>query len=354
MIPNDRGATEPPSRRSASSRHGTLRKLTSRIAAAVLRRPRERRSHPVPATPAPRQTTAVNALPYFSTHPATVALPPDPRLTAPPTKIGERVGEVTDRTIPGPGGPLPLRLYVPDGQGPFPVLLHLHGGGWVGGGLDNEDDLCRSLASRSGALVVSLGFRLAPAHPYPAAVEDCLAALDWLAAHAAEIGGDPARLAVSGRSSGGTLAAAVALATRDRGGPALAAQLLLLPATNHNCDTVSYHQNADGYGLTRAAMMTFWDRYLARPEDGEEPYASPLRAPDLAGLPPALIITAQWDPLRDDGEAYAARLYQAGVPVRVTRYLEATHGFLGFAATVPSADRALQQAAHFLRATLTR
>jgi len=131
------------------------------------------------------------------------------------------------------------------------------------------------------------------------------------------------------------------------------AQLLLLPATNRNFDTVSYHQNADGYGLTRAAMMRFWDSYLTRPEDGEEPYASPLRAPDLTGLPPTLIVTAQWDPLRDDGEAYAARLYQAGVPVRVARYLDTTHDFVKSAATVPSADRALRQAAGFLRKALT-
>jgi acetyl esterase len=195
---------------------------------------------------------------------------------------------------------------------------------------------------------------LAPAHPYPAAVNDCLAALDWLAKHAAEVGGDPARLAVSGRSSGGTLAAVTALATRDRGGPALTAQLLLLPATNRNFDTVSYHQNATGYGLTRAAMMSFWDRYLERPEDGDEPYASPLRAPNLSGLPPALVVTAQWDPLRDDGEAYAARLHRAGVPVHATRYLDAVHDFVKFAVTVSSADRALQQATEFLRQALSR
>ena len=259
---------------------------------------------------------------------------------------------MTERTIPGPEGSLSLRLYLPQEAGPFPVVLHLHGGGWVAGGLNNEDDLCRTLAARSGALVVSLAFRLAPAHPYPAPLDNCVAALEWLAEHAAEVGGDPTRLAVSGRSSGGNLAAAAALATRDRGGPSLAAQLLLLPTTNYNFDTVSYHQNAEGYGLTRAAMMGFWERYLIRPEDGQEPYASPLRAPDLFGLPPSLVVTAQWDPLRDDGEAYAARLHRAGVPVQVTHYLDATHGFLGFAATVPSADRALHQAAVYVRKAL--
>jgi acetyl esterase len=161
-------------------------------------------------------------------------------------------------------------------------------------------------------------------------------------------------LAVSGRSSGGTLAAAAALILRDQGGPPLAAQVLLVSPTNHHFDTASYHQNAAGYGLTRDAMVSFWDRYLARPEDGEEPHASPLRAPDVAGLPSTLVVTAQWDPLRDDGEAYAARLHWADVPVQATRYRDATHGFLAFAATVPSADRALHQAADFLREALTR
>jgi acetyl esterase len=295
-----------------------------------------------------------DALRYFSTYPPVATLPPDPRLMGRAPKLRETLAKVTDRIIPGPDGSLPLRVYTPNGASPFPVVVHLHGGGWVGGGLRNEDDLCRSLAARSGALVVSLGYRLAPTHPYPAALEDSVAALHWLAEHAAELKGDPSRLAVSGRSSGGTLAAATALLLRDRSGPVLAAQLLLLPATNHYFETDSYHRNADGYGLTRAGMMRFWDQYLARAEDGEEPYASPLRAPDLFGLPQAFIITAEWDPLRDDGEAYGARLHEAGVPVQVTRYLDATHGFLAFAATVPSADRALQQVADFLREALIR
>jgi acetyl esterase len=296
----------------------------------------------------------VDALRYYFTHPPSVDLPPDPRLTARASPLREVVADVTNRSIPGPDGPLPLRVYSPSGCGPFPVVVHLHGGGWVGGGLRNEDDLCRSLAARSGAMVASLGYRLAPAHPYPAALGDTVAALHWLAAHAGDVGGDASRLAVSGRSSGGTLAAAAALMIRDQDGPSLRAQLLLLPATNYNFETASYHQNAEGYGLTRAGMMRFWNQYLARPAAGEESYASPLRAPDLSGLPPAFIVTAQWDPLRDDGEAYAARLHRVGVPVQVTRYLDATHGFLAFAATVPSADHALQQAADFLRQTLAR
>ena len=331
-----------------------MQALAGGIATAVALRPHPSlRAHLDLATPVPSAVTGTEARGYFSTHPAAQTLPPDPRFAARPPKLREPVAGVVDRTVPGPGGELLLRIYTPHGRGPFPVVLHFHGGGWVGGGLDNEDDLCRSLAHRSGALVASVAFRLAPSHPYPAAVDDGFAALQWLAEHAAEVGGDSARLAVSGRSSGGNLAAATALVARDRGSPPLAAEVLLVPATNHNFDTASYHQNADGYGLTRDAMIAFWDRYLARPEDGEEPYASPLRAPDLAGLPPALVVTAQWDPLRDDGEAYAARLQRAGVPVQATRYLDATHGFLGFAATVSSADYALWQTADFLRAAFS-
>ena len=218
-------------------------------------------------------------------------------------------------------------------------------------------------AHRAGALVASVEFRLAPAHPFPAALEDCVAALRWLAEHGSEVGGDPERLALCGRISGGNLAAATALAARDRGGSPLAAQALLLPATNHTFDTASYHQLAVGDGLiredgtqrlTRAAMIVFWDRYLANPEDGADPYASPLRAPDLTGIAPALIVTAQRDPLRDDGEAYAARLRSARVPVQAIRYLDATHGFLAFAATVSSADHALSHIAGVLRTVLAR
>jgi len=218
------------------------------------------------------------------------------------------------------------------------------------GTLDTHDDVCRTLASQSGALVVAVDYRRAPENPFPAALEDCCAAVRWCAAHGPEIGGDPAQLAVAGDSAGGNLAAAVALRFRDEEGPVLRLQVLIYPVTNYGFDTASYHQYAQGFGLTREMMRYFWTRYLAKPTDGCHPHASPLQAETLAGLPPALVLTAQHDVLRDEGEAYAARLAQAGVPVRCTRYLELNHGFIGLAAVCEPALRGLIQIADVLRA----
>jgi acetyl esterase len=192
-------------------------------------------------------------------------------------------------------------------------------------------------------------YRRAPEHKFPAGLEDCAAAARWCAERAAEVGGDGARLAIAGDSAGGNLAAALALAFRDRGGPALALQVLIYPVTNYQFDTASYHQYATGYGLTRESMWYFWKCYLSSPTDGGNPYASPLLAKDLRGLPPALVLTASYDVLRDEGEAYAARLAQAGVPVRCTRYLELNHGFAQLAAVSDSAKRGLQEIADALR-----
>jgi len=228
------------------------------------------------------------------------------------SRLNEPLARVEDRTIEGEAGPIPIRVYTPQGSGPFPIVVFAHGGGWVLGTLDTHDDLCRSISRRSESLVVSVGYRRAPEHRFPAALDDFAAALQWLAAHAGEVNGDGTRLAVAGDSAGGNLAAAVCLAARDRGGPPIASQLLIYPVTNHGFDTASYHQFATGYGLTRDLMIWFWDQYLCGPADGRSASASPLRAADLAALPPALVITAAYDVLRDDGEAYAARLAQAG------------------------------------------
>ncbi len=262
---------------------------------------------------------------------------------------GDRVARVQDRLIPGPRGSVPVRVYTPDGKGPFPVIVFLHGGGWILGNLDTHDDYCRSLSNRAGAVVVSVDYRLSPENRFPAPLEDCYAALQWSAAHAAEVGGDRARLAVAGDSAGGNLSAAVALMARDKGGPKLALQVLLYPATNDASDTASAHQNASGFGLSRDAMIYFWGNYLGKPSDGENPYASPLRAKDLGGLPRALVITAQFDPLRDDGMAYAARLSRAGVPVRCTNYLDMNHGFALFGAVYESARKAMEEVVRELR-----
>ncbi len=242
---------------------------------------------------------------------------------------GEPVAAVEDRRIPGPGGDLPVRIYAPQSDGPLPVLVHFHGGGWVLGDLDSSDVTCRAVANRVPCLVVSVDYRLAPEHKFPAAVDDALAATQWAAAQAASFNGDPTRLAVGGLSAGGTLAAVVALAARDLPGLRLCAQILTAPVTDNAMDTASYQANAEGYGLTRGKMEWFWRQYLAESADGQHPHASPLRAADLRGLPPAFVLTAEYDPLRDEGEAYAQRLRAAGVSVAHRRCLGMVHSFMG-------------------------
>jgi acetyl esterase len=275
------------------------------------------------------------------------------RVAAAPA-LKEPVARTEDRAIPGPGGKIPVRIYLPSGVGPFPAVVYYHGGGWLLGDLEDAEDYCRSICHRVKAVVVSVEYRLAPQHRFPAAPEDCYAALTWVHANARTLGVDPARLAVAGLSAGGNLAAAVALMARDRGGPAITHQVLIVPVTNHQFDTASYHAFAEGYGLTRSTMIYFWHCYLARPEDAGSPYASVLRAPDLQGLPPALVQTAEYDPLRDEGEAYAHRLHRAGIPVRLVRYLGMPHGFLRFAAVVDGARQAVTDAAEALGTALTR
>ncbi|MFP8878133.1 MAG: alpha/beta hydrolase, partial [Myxococcota bacterium] len=225
----------------------------------------------------------------------------------------EAVAAIDDRTIPGPDGEIPVRIYTPEGTGPFAVLVFFHGGGWVICGLDSHDGICRTLANKVGCVVVSVDYRLAPEHPFPAAPEDCFAATTWVAANAASIGADPDRIAIGGDSAGGNLAAAVALMAREHGGPALCHQMLVYPVTNHSFDTPSYTDNAEGYLLSRNAMRWFWGHYLSSDADGDNPLASVLRVEDLSGLPPAHVVTAEFDPLRDEGEAYASRLRDAGV-----------------------------------------
>jgi acetyl esterase len=240
----------------------------------------------------------------------------------------EAVAKVEDRLIPGPGGQIPVRFYTPQGKAPFPVLVFFHGGGFVIGSIELCDELCRALTNGASCIVVSVGYRLAPEHKFPAAVEDSYAATKWVAGNAKGIGGDSTRIAVGGDSAGGNLAAVVALMARDKGTVQLVFQSLMYPATNLAHDTLSTQENANGYFLTRDDMLWFRSLYLRRDVDRHNPYASPLRAQDLHGLPPALVITAEYDPLRDEGEAYAARLREAGVTVVCTRYNGMIHGFL--------------------------
>jgi acetyl esterase len=261
------------------------------------------------------------------------------------------VAAVDDRLVPGPAGELPLRVYTPQGEPPFPIVVWFHGGGWVVGTLDSYDPLCRALAAAVPAVVVSVGYRLAPEHPWPAAVEDAYAATLWASRNAAGLGGAQDRLAVAGDSAGGNLAAVVALGARDRGGPAIAFQLLVYPALDAAGGTASWRDHAEGFHLTAAGMRWYWDHYLGG-ADGRAPDASPLRAAFLGGLPPALVIVAEHDVLRDEGEAYAARLAAAGVAATATRYPGMVHGFFRWRAVTATADTALAEAAAALGSAL--
>ncbi|MGI8552280.1 MAG: alpha/beta hydrolase [Dehalococcoidia bacterium] len=277
--------------------------------------------------------------------------PQEARTRMPAAASNEPIARVEDRVAHGPAGEIPVRIYTPKGTGPFPALVFFHGGGWVVGSVAGSDGTARLLANASGCVVVSVEYRLAPEHKYPAAADDAYAATKWVAEQSEQIGIDPRRIAVGGVSAGGNLAAVVALMARDRGGPNLGFQLLIVPVTDRNFATASYIENAEGYGLTRDSMVWFWGHYLPGEEEAAHPYASPMQAADLSGLPPAMVITAEFDPLRDEGEAYAARLRAAGVPVTVNRREGLTHGSFG-AVGVDKGRQALQQAGEALRAAL--
>ena len=259
------------------------------------------------------------------------------------------VARIAERTIAGPGGALRLRLYTPEGTGPFPVIVFFHGSGFVVCSLDTHDGMCRNLCAGAGALVISVDYRLAPEHRFPAAAEDCLAATRWVGAHAADLNGDPARIVVAGDSAGGNLAAVTALRIRDEGGPHLAGQLLLYPVTAHcTADMPSYAENAEGFGLTRATMEWFWAHY-ADATAATNPHAAPLLAADLARLPPALVQVAEYDPLRDEGVRYAERLVEAHVPTELSRWEGMNHGFLFWVNHVDAATEAMREANAWLR-----
>jgi acetyl esterase len=247
-------------------------------------------------------------------------------------------------------GDIPVRLYKPSGASasPRPLLVWLHGGGWVIGDLESADPTARDLAVRTGAVVASVDYPLAPEHPFPVAPEACHAAASWLAGHARELGADPARVAIGGDSAGGNLAAVTALLARDRGGPEFKFQLLVYPVTDCLMSYPSVKENGEGYLLTASAMHWFVDHYLPSGTDPRDPAASPIDAGDLNSLPPALVITAEFDPLRDEGEAYAARLERAGVPVTTSRYDGMIHGFFGMTGVLDSGREAVREAAEAL------
>ncbi|WP_159900149.1 alpha/beta hydrolase [Salinirussus salinus] len=244
-----------------------------------------------------------------------------------PDVDGPGVSEVEDRTVPGyDGGPeVPVRIYRPEGEGPFPTVVFYHGGGFVIGDLESHDITCRYLANETGSVVVAVDYRLAPEHPFPAAVEDCYAATVW-AAGAEDLDGD-GNLAVMGDSAGGNLAAAVSLMARDLDGPDIDRQVLVYPATSRSDDWPSMTKFGEGYFLQAEDMDWFHDSYVPNEVHEANPYANPLEAADLSGLPPATVITAGFDPLRDQGAAYAEALAEAGVGVEYRNYEEMIHGF---------------------------
>jgi acetyl esterase len=279
---------------------------------------------------------------FIETRPASTPTPPE-------------IGSVRNLVAEGPHGSIPLRVYRPAGVPDatrLPAYVYFHGGGWVIGDLNTHDVVCRQLTAASGASVVSVDYRLAPEYKFPAAADDAWAATQWVVGHAAELGLDAGRLAVGGDSAGGNLAAVVALMARDAGGPAIALQVLIYPVTDVMRETRSYADFADGYMLTRESMRWFIAHYLTSKDDARDWRVSPLRAPSLAGLPPALIVTAGFDPLRDEGEMYAGRLRDAGNRVDYVCYGGMVHGFLGMGKLLDTTGRAIDHIGASLRQAL--
>ena len=265
----------------------------------------------------------------------------------------EPMAEVRDFTVPGPAGRLPVRLYKPEGAGDTPPLVvYFHGGGWVIGSIEAYDATCRALASASGCAVASVEYRLAPETSFPAAPEDCYAATRWLAENASEFGVDGDRLAVAGDSAGGNLAAVVSLMARDRGGPRISYQVLIYPAVDVLGEYPSREENAEGYFLTSRAMRWFYGHYIQDESHAKDPLASPLLADDHSELPPAMIVVAGYDPLRDEGEAYAKKLGEAGVEVKVSRNDGMIHGFASMIGALDDARASLGEMGEELRAAL--
>jgi acetyl esterase len=259
------------------------------------------------------------------------------------------VGAVRDLTIPGPGGPLRVRHYAPEADGPQPLTVYLHGGGFTIGDLETHDEPCRILCRHGGVHVLAVEYRLAPEHPFPAALDDARAALRWAQAHASELGADPARVGIGGDSAGGNLAAVVAIETRGDRPPA--AQLLIYPATDARNTRPSQQMFGESYFLSNADRAAFTGYYLGGTGAGERDWrVAPLYAEDLSGLAPALVVTAGFDLLRDEGEAYAAALQAAGTPVRMTRVTGHGHGFLHMTGVSPAARAAMEQTARDWRA----
>lgn len=263
------------------------------------------------------------------------------------------VGRVLDGTYPGPAGAQPLRIYIPDDEGPLPVVVYFHGGGFVGGGLSVADEPARVLANDAGAIVVAVSYRLAPEHKFPAATDDTFAALRWVAEHAEDFGGDPARIAVVGDSAGGCLAAVAAQRARDAGGPRLVAQVLVYPVVDPTARLASRELFGEGYVITAAGFDWFWEQYLGSPTEAENALAAPAKASSLAALPPALVLTVENDVSRDEAEAYAKRLADSGVETECIRFDGLVHGVYWMSGAVPRTGELRDAVKRFLSKRFT-
>jgi acetyl esterase len=295
---------------------------------------------------------ALDAQPAPPTHASSPATAREALLQVAQAQEPDDVGQTTEFGIEGPGGELQLRVYVPETPGPHPTLVYYHGGGWVLGEPQVTETVCTALCSRAEMVVVAPDYRKAPEHPFPAGVEDAAATLSWAGAYADSVGGDPDRLAVGGDSAGGNLAAAMTLYARDHDGPDIDYQSLIYPAVAspaiHDFD--SYDENAEGYFLERDSVEWFYDKYVDSPAHARNAYLAPLLARDHAGLPPASVVTAGFDPIRDEGIAYAERLDGAGIDVAHHHYDDMIHAFVGLSGYMKRGDEALDQLAADLRA----
>ncbi len=263
------------------------------------------------------------------------------------------VGSTRNIPIPGPGGDIPLRIYTPSGNGPFPLVVYFHGGGWVLFGLDSYDSICTHLCKEAHCIVVSVAYRLAPENKFPAAVDDCLSATEWVFKNAASLHGDPARVVVAGDSAGGNLAAVTALQLKDKNGPELAGQVMIYPATDYYWpEKRSYRELGDDYILTRKEMIWFWSQYLADPADAVNPYVAPLKVSSCKGLPPALILVSAYDLLLDEGIAYGEKLRNDGVPVKISVYKDMMHGFLSYLGILKQAKTAIEEISSWIIKTV--
>lgn len=246
----------------------------------------------------------------------------------------EPVGSIIDRYFPSPTADLPLRIFTPEGEGPFNAMVYFHGGGWALNFIDFYDAPLATLANLTRSVIVAVNYQKAPEHKFPVPFDDCFAALEWVVAHAEELSIDPARIGVGGDSAGGNLASAVALKSRDLGSPSLAYQLLIYPCNDRDIDSESMVANATGYGLSRREMDWLWGLYLNGLDDEHNPYAVPHRSHDFSSLPPTVLVTAEFDVLRDDGRRYAEKLKEAGVPVIYRDYPGMIHGFFSYSVDI--------------------